>query len=70
VALEQSLQAKLEDLRKQQGLLGQLAEKTLVLLFTHHQHLVDIAKAPLGASVTCISLNKHAAAAVAFDVFG
>lgn len=29
-------------------LLGQLVEKTQVLFFTHHQHLVDIAKATLG----------------------
>lgn len=37
-------------------LLGQLAEKTQVLFFTHHQHLVDIAKETLGASVNCVSL--------------
>lgn len=29
-------------------LLGQLAEKTQVLFLTHHQHLVDLAKATLG----------------------
>ena len=44
-------------------LLGQLAEKTQVLFFTHHQHLVDIAKATLGASVNCVSLNEQAAVA-------
>jgi len=46
-------------------LLGQLAEKTQVLFFTHHQHLVDIAKATLGASVSCVSLNEQAAVAAA-----
>ena len=46
-------------------LLGQLAEKTQVLFFTHHQHLVDIAKATLGASVSCLSLNEQAAVAMA-----
>lgn len=44
-------------------LLGQLAEKTQVLFFTHHQHLVDIANATLGASVNCVSLNEQAAVA-------
>lgn len=42
-------------------LLGQLAEKTQVLFFTHHQHLVDIAKSTLGAAVSCVSLNEQAA---------
>lgn len=37
-------------------LLGQLAEKTQVLFSTHHQHLVDIARETLGASVNCVSL--------------
>ncbi len=46
-------------------LLGQLAEKTQVLFFTHHQHLVDIAQATLGASVSCVSLNEQAAVAAA-----
>jgi len=46
-------------------LLGQLADKTQVLFFTHHQHLVDIAKATLGASVNCVSLNEQAAVAAA-----
>lgn len=39
-------------------LLGQLAEKTQVLFFTHHRHLVDIAQATLGTSVSCVSLNE------------
>ncbi|MBO6848775.1 MAG: AAA family ATPase [Maricaulis sp.] len=38
-------------------LLGQLAESTQVLFFTHHQHLVEIAKATLGASVNYVSLE-------------
>lgn len=40
-------------------LLEQLAQKTQVLFFTHHHHLVDIAKATLGASVNCVSLNEQ-----------
>lgn len=44
-------------------LLGQLAEKTQVLFLTHHQHLVDLAKATLGASVNCVSLNEQVAVA-------
>lgn len=38
-------------------LLGHLAEKTQVLFFTHHHHLVEIAQTTLGASVNCVSLN-------------
>lgn len=37
--------------------LGQLAEKTQVLFFTHHQHLVDIARRTMGASVQILSLT-------------
>ncbi|MBC8790516.1 MAG: DNA double-strand break repair Rad50 ATPase [Tagaea sp. CACIAM 22H2] len=44
-------------------LLGHLAEKTQVLFFTHHQHLVEIAKATLGASINCVSLNERATVA-------
>ena len=36
--------------------LGHLAQKTQVLFFTHHQHLVDIARDTLGASVRVVSL--------------
>ena len=36
--------------------LGQLAEKTQVLFFTHHQHLVDIASETLGESIPIVSL--------------
>jgi len=42
-------------------LLGQMAEKTQVLFFTHHHHLVDIAKVTLGMSVNCVYLNEQAA---------
>lgn len=38
--------------------LGQLARKTQVLFFTHHRHLVDIAEATLGKSVTVVSLPE------------
>ncbi|MFN3146959.1 MAG: ATP-binding protein [Paracoccaceae bacterium] len=41
-------------------LLGQLAEKTQVMFFTHHEHLVEIAKATLGDAVNCVSLNEKA----------
>ena len=37
--------------------LGQLAEKTQVLFFTHHQHLVDIASEALGNSIPVVSLS-------------
>lgn len=36
--------------------LSQLAEKTQVIFFTHHRHLVDIAKRSLGSSLSVISL--------------
>ena len=36
--------------------LGQLARKTQILFFTHHRHLVEIAEATLGKSVTVVSL--------------
>ena len=36
---------------------GELARKTQVLFFTHHRHLVDIARRSLGDSLTVISLN-------------
>ena len=37
--------------------LGQLAEKTQVLFFTHHQHLADIARETLGESTRVVSLG-------------
>jgi uncharacterized protein YhaN len=36
--------------------LNELAKKTQVLFFTHHQHLVDVARQALGASVSAITL--------------
>ncbi|MEC4682094.1 MAG: hypothetical protein VST70_00190 [Nitrospirota bacterium] len=36
--------------------LSQLAEKTQVIFFTHHQHLVEIGKKSLGSSLSVISL--------------
>ena len=36
--------------------LGQLAERTQVLFYTHHLHLVDIARDTLGADVNVVSL--------------
>ncbi len=36
--------------------LGQLAKKTQILFFTHHRHLVEIAQATLGQSVSVVSL--------------
>ena len=42
--------------------LGQLAEKTQVLFFTHHQHLVDIANETLGESIPVVSLGDASSA--------
>lgn len=40
--------------------LGQLGTKTQVIFFTHHEHLLDIARATLGATVSIVSLeHKH-----------
>ena len=39
-------------------LLGELSEKTQVLFFTHHQHLVDIAEKTLGDSINLVTLNN------------
>jgi uncharacterized protein YhaN len=36
--------------------LAELSQKTQILLFTHHQHLVDIVRATLGKEVNVISL--------------
>ena len=44
-------------------LLGELSQTTQVLFFTHHQHLVDIARKSLGASVSTVSLIDQEAAA-------
>ena len=42
--------------------LGQLAEQTQVLFFTHHQHLVDIASETLGESIPVVSLRDASSA--------
>lgn len=39
--------------------LGQLARKTQILFFTHHRHLVEIAQATLGQSVSVVSLLEQ-----------
>lgn len=39
--------------------LGQLGTATQVLFFTHHQHLVEIARATLGAAVPIVSLEDE-----------
>ena len=39
-------------------MLGQLAEKTQVLFFTHHPHLVDIAQERLGADTDVVRLEN------------
>ena len=44
-------------------LLGKLSRKTQVLFFTHHQHLVEIARKTLDASVNLVSLTNLEAAA-------
>ena len=41
--------------------LGQLAHKTQILFFTHHRHLVEIAQAALGQSVSVVSLIEEPA---------
>ena len=38
--------------------LAQLGQKTQILFFTHHKHLVDIARATLGTSINVISLEN------------
>jgi uncharacterized protein YhaN len=38
--------------------LAELGQKTQILFFTHHQHLVDIARATLGKGVNVISLAE------------
>ncbi len=47
-----------DDVRAAAGfnVLGQLAQRTQVLFFTHHRHLVDVAQATLGRQVSVISL--------------
>ncbi len=38
--------------------LGQLAERTQVLFYTHHSHLVDLARETLGSSISVVTLNN------------
>jgi len=54
-----------DDARAEAGfeVLGQLASKTQVLFFTHHQHLMEIAERTLGKSVNVISLLEQKSAA-------
>lgn len=40
--------------------LGQLAERTQVLFYTHHPHLVDVARKTLGADVHVVYLSEAA----------
>lgn len=53
-----------DDERAEAGIkvLAQLANKTQVLFFTHHQHLLDIARAAIGADASIISLPARAVA--------
>jgi uncharacterized protein YhaN len=39
--------------------LAQLAQKTQVLFFTHHQHLLDVARTAIGTSVSTISFSPQ-----------
>jgi uncharacterized protein YhaN len=39
--------------------LSQLAQKTQVLFFTHHQHLLDVANAALGTKVSTVFLTPQ-----------
>jgi uncharacterized protein YhaN len=43
------------------GVLNELAKKTQVLFFTHHQHLLDVAQRALGTSVATVTLLARAA---------
>jgi uncharacterized protein YhaN len=45
--------------------LGELGTKTQILFFTHHQHLVEIAKATLGKSINVLSLFEPQSAIAA-----
>ena len=38
--------------------LGELARKTQVLFFTHHAHLLDIAREALGGSLSVVNMNE------------
>jgi uncharacterized protein YhaN len=45
--------------------LAELGQKTQILFITHHQHLVDIARATLGKAVNVISLAERNVASAA-----
>ena len=45
--------------------LAELGQKTQILFFTHHQHLVDIAQATLGKGINVISLGEEKVASAA-----
>ena len=46
--------------------LGHLARKTQVLFFTHHQHLIEVARKAVGDSVSTVSLGpRHASGSAA-----
>lgn len=47
--------------------LGHLARKTQVLFFTHHQHLVEVARNAVGAEISTVSLSPFHAPDVAAD---
>lgn len=41
--------------------LGHLARKTQVLFFTHHQHLIEVARSTVGAEISTVSLSARPA---------
>ena len=43
--------------------LGELARKTQVLFFTHHAHLLDIARQALGGSLSIVDMNEESTGA-------
>ncbi len=45
------------------GVLAELSRTTQVLLFTHHQHLVDLAREAVGAGLFCHELDSAGRAA-------
>lgn len=45
--------------------LAELGQKTQILFFTHHQHLVDIARATLGKGINVICLAEDTVPSVA-----
>ncbi|MBI5263857.1 MAG: AAA family ATPase [Bradyrhizobium sp.] len=52
-----------DDGRSAAGLrvLGHLARKTQVLFFTHHQHLIEVARNAVGEEISTVSLSPHPA---------